>query len=156
MKMTLVEVGVLILSACSLSVNGFTTSKSFTPARFSATKALFGVEGRQFGSSSVVALNLAAGEENSSDVIELIDEEMSVKNAQKTEKEANGSAVNSPFLSQQNELAEGVLNPDMTDAKQARVILYLIISLLPVLALIPLMMGSRDFIPPESLPPVSM
>lgn len=42
------------------------------------------------------------------------------------------------------------------DPKQTRVILYIIISLLPVLFLVPLMLGDREFLPVESLPPVSM
>jgi hypothetical protein len=61
-----------------------------------------------------------------------------------------------PFFSQGEELAEGVLNPDFSDPKQTRVILYIIISLVPVLFLIPLMIGSRDFLPPDALPPIEM
>mmetsp|Transcript_4576 Transcript_4576/g.4341 ORF Transcript_4576/g.4341 Transcript_4576/m.4341 type:complete len:178 (-) Transcript_4576:57-590(-) len=52
-----------------------------------------------------------------------------------------------PFLSQGGELAEGVLSPDLSDPKQTRVILYIILSLIPVLFLVPLMLGSRDLIP---------
>lgn len=58
-----------------------------------------------------------------------------------------------PFLSQ-GEIAEGALNPDLSDPKQARVIIYIILSLVPVLFLIPLILGNRDFIPMDSLPPV--
>jgi len=61
-----------------------------------------------------------------------------------------------PFLSQGTELAEDVLNPDLSDPKQSRVILYIILSLVPVLFLIPLMIGSRDLIPLDALPPVEM
>jgi hypothetical protein len=57
-----------------------------------------------------------------------------------------------PFLSQ-GEIDSDALNPDLSDPKQARVILYIILSLLPVLFLIPLMLGSRDLIP---LDPVQM
>ena len=60
-----------------------------------------------------------------------------------------------PFLSQ-GEIAPGVLNPDLADPQQMRVIIYIILSLLPVLFLIPLMLGSRDLIPMDALPPVSM
>jgi hypothetical protein len=60
-----------------------------------------------------------------------------------------------PFLSQ-GELAEGVLNPDFSDPKQTRVIIYVIISLVPVLFLIPLMLGSRELIPLDALPPVEL
>ena len=60
-----------------------------------------------------------------------------------------------PFLSQGDILPES-LNPDLSDPKQTRVIIYIILSLLPVLFLIPFMLGSRDLIPLEDLPPVQM
>ena len=60
-----------------------------------------------------------------------------------------------PFLSQ-GEISQGALNPDLSDPKQARVIIYIILSLLPVLFLIPLILGNRDFIPMDELPPVVM
>jgi len=62
-----------------------------------------------------------------------------------------------PFLSQ-GELSDdpNLLNPDFTDPKQTRVIIYIILTLVPVLFLIPLMIGSRDLIPLEALPPVEL
>jgi hypothetical protein len=60
-----------------------------------------------------------------------------------------------PFLSQ-GDIDIDALNPDLTDPKQARVIIYILISLLPVLFLIPLMLGSRDLIPLDAFPPVEM
>ena len=60
-----------------------------------------------------------------------------------------------PFLSQ-GEISEDALNPDLSDPKQTRVIIYIILSLIPVLFLIPLMLGSRDLIPVEMLPPVDL
>ena len=66
-----------------------------------------------------------------------------------TEKQA------APFLSQ-GEVAEDALEMDLSDPKQARVILYIILSLIPVLFLIPLMLGSRDLIPLDSIPPVQL
>mmetsp|Transcript_32836 Transcript_32836/g.46649 ORF Transcript_32836/g.46649 Transcript_32836/m.46649 type:complete len:145 (+) Transcript_32836:109-543(+) len=60
-----------------------------------------------------------------------------------------------PFLSQ-GEIADDVLNPDLSNPKQTRVIIYIILSLIPVLFLIPLMLGSRDLIPADMLPPVEM
>jgi hypothetical protein len=60
-----------------------------------------------------------------------------------------------PFLSQ-GDIAEEVLQVDLNDPKQTRVIIYIILSLVPVLFLIPLMLGSRDLIPLDALPPVSM
>ena len=68
---------------------------------------------------------------------------------------APSSSPAAPFLSQ-GELAEDVLNPDLSDPKQTRVIIYIIISLIPVLFLVPLMLGSRDLIPLDALPPVEL
>jgi hypothetical protein len=44
----------------------------------------------------------------------------------------------------------------LSDPKQARVIVYIVLSLLPVLFLIPFMLGSRDLIPLDDLPPVQL
>lgn len=59
------------------------------------------------------------------------------------------------FLSQ-GDIDPETLNPDLSDPKQARVILYIILSLIPVLFLIPLMLGTRDLIPLDDLPPVQL
>jgi hypothetical protein len=82
-------------------------------------------------------------------VVELVDED------EEEEKTVNGGTAPAPFLSQ-GEILEEALNPDLSDPKQARVIIYIILSLVPVLFLIPLMLGSRDFIPLDALPPVEM
>lgn len=63
--------------------------------------------------------------------------------------------VVAPFLSQ-GDIAEEVLKVDLNDPKQTRVIIYIILSLVPVLFLIPLMLGSRDLIPVGALPPVTL
>ena len=62
-----------------------------------------------------------------------------------------------PFLSQ-GELSSdpNLLNPDFSDDKQNRVILYIILTLVPILFLVPLMIGSRDLIPLDVLPPVEL
>ena len=60
-----------------------------------------------------------------------------------------------PFLSQ-GEIDPQTLNPDLSDPKQARVIIYIILSLVPVLFLIPLMIGSRDLIPLDAVSPVQL
>jgi len=62
-----------------------------------------------------------------------------------------------PFLSQ-GELSDdpNLLSPDFKDAKQTRVIIYIILTLVPILFLVPLMIGSRDLIPLDALPPVEM
>jgi hypothetical protein len=80
-------------------------------------------------------------------VVELTDEE--------EERQAPPISAAAPFLSQGEILRES-LNPDLSDPKQTRVIIYIIISLIPVLFLIPLMLGSRDLIPLEALPPVDL
>jgi hypothetical protein len=81
-------------------------------------------------------------------VVELVDEEEETK-------APPVSAAGAPFLSQ-GEILQESLNPDLSDPKQTRVIIYIIISLIPVLFLIPLMLGSRDLIPLEALPPVDL
>ena len=88
-------------------------------------------------------LSLRAADERETGVVELVDD------VDRTEKFV------APFLSQ-GEISEGVLNPDLSDPKQARVIIYIILSLVPVLFLIPLILGNRDFIPMDALPPVIM
>lgn len=80
-------------------------------------------------------------------VVELADEE--------EETQAPPVSAVAPFLSQ-GEILQESLNPDLSDPKQTRVIIYIIISLIPVLFLIPLMLGSRDLIPLEALPPVDL
>lgn len=62
-----------------------------------------------------------------------------------------------PFLSQ-GEMSDdpNLLSPDFSDAKQTRVIIYIILTLVPILFLVPLMIGSRDLIPLDMLPPVEM
>ena len=82
-------------------------------------------------------------EEKIDGVVELSDEEET-----STPKQAVA-----PFMSQ-GEIAKEEM--DLSDPKQARVMFYIILSLLPVLFLIPLMLGSRDLIPPEMLPPVEL
>jgi hypothetical protein len=82
-------------------------------------------------------------------VVELGSEEEEVDTSPKQEKSP------APFLSQ-GDIDPKALNPDLSDPKQTRVIIYILISLIPVLFLIPLMLGSRDLIPLDSLPPVEL
>lgn len=83
-------------------------------------------------------------EEKIDGVVELSDEE---------EETTTPKQAVAPFMSQ-GEIAKEEM--DLSDPKQARVMFYIILSLLPVLFLIPLMLGSRDLIPPEMLPPVEL
>ena len=100
---------------------------------------------------------MSDGNNRDDGVIELVDVDEKAETAVNGEEKKE--AVVAPFLSQ-GEIAEDVLNPDLSDPKQTRVIIYIILSLLPVLFLIPLMLGSREFlpaiIPMEDLPPVQL
>jgi len=69
--------------------------------------------------------------------------------------EENDNKQVAPFLSQ-GDVSDDALKADLSDPKQVRVIIYIILSLIPVLFLIPLMLGSRDLIPMDALPPVEM
>ena len=85
------------------------------------------------------------------------DEIITTESSSSSSSSSDESAVAAPFLSQ-GELSDdpNLLNPDFTDPKQTRVIIYIILTLVPVLFLIPLMIGSRDLIPLDALPPVEM
>jgi hypothetical protein len=86
---------------------------------------------------------------DSNQVLELADEEASSTTSTSEQK------VVAPFLSQ-GEISQDAMEMDWKDPKQARVMFYIILSLLPVLFLIPLMLGSRELIPQDLLPPVEM
>ena len=87
-------------------------------------------------------------EEKTDGVVELADDD------EETTSTESDKAV-APFLSQ-GEISEEAMAMDLSDPKQARVIFYIILSLLPVLFLVPLMLGSREMIPAEMLPPVEI
>lgn len=102
--------------------------------------------------------------ENSKDdgVIELVDDDDETTtegSSTVTASEESKDAAVAPFLSQ-GEIQEETLKVDLSNPKQTRVIIYIILSLLPVLFLIPLMLGSREFlpaiIPMDELPPVQI
>ena len=69
--------------------------------------------------------------------------------------EAENKGPQGPLFISQGELDPDALNPDLTNAKQTRVLIYTILSILPVLFLIPFML-SREFIPADVMPPVEM
>ena len=95
----------------------------------------------------------AADDDENSGVVELGDAPEEAATA--TTQDDIPKAVSGPLFISQGEIDPDTLNPDFSDAKQTRVILYTILSLLPVLFLIPFMLG-RDFIPTDQLPPVEM
>lgn len=87
-------------------------------------------------------------------IVELIDEDDDENAEVKKVVSPSSSSTAAPFLSQ-GEIQKEAL--ELTnDPKQTRVIIYIIISLVPVLFLVPLMLGSRDLIPLDALPPVNL
>mmetsp|Transcript_28702 Transcript_28702/g.37522 ORF Transcript_28702/g.37522 Transcript_28702/m.37522 type:complete len:120 (+) Transcript_28702:3-362(+) len=100
-------------------------------------------------------LRMSSSPNNDDGVVELADDD-EIESVRQEAKDSSSTSVAAPFLSQGNELAEDVLNPDLSDPKQTRVIIYIIISLIPVLFLVPLMLGSRDLIPLDAVPPVEL
>merc|ERR1712151_12445 len=104
---------------------------------------------RSFSSSQFIDIHLKMSvEPKQTEVVELLGGE------KKDDIPAEEEKMVAPFISQ-GELADDVLNPDFSDPKQTRVIIYTVISLLPVLLLIPLML-SRELIPLDNLPPVEL
>lgn len=87
-------------------------------------------------------------------VVELADDDTEEAPTEAKADETKAVAT-APFLSQ-GEISEEAMEVDWSDPKQQRVMFYIILSLLPVLFLIPLMLGSRDLIPADVLPPVEL
>uniref|UniRef100_A0A7S2XRN6 Uncharacterized protein n=1 Tax=Attheya septentrionalis TaxID=420275 RepID=A0A7S2XRN6_9STRA len=135
-------------SSVALS-SSFNTNAKAGPWDIGAKTGVAPISRQMHGTAGRAVVLLRAEEENDSTaggVVELIDDENEVEEMKQT----------APFLSQGNEIAEGVLNPDLSDPKQTRVIIYIILSLIPVLFLVPLMLGSRDLIPLDAIPPVQL
>lgn len=88
-------------------------------------------------------------------VLELADDETEEQEASESKSEDSTAVAAAPFLSQ-GDISEEAMTMDWSDPKQQRVMFYIVLSLLPVLFLIPFMLGSRDFIPPDALPPVQL
>lgn len=106
---------------------------------------------------SLLQLQKMSTNDNQNDgVVELADDDDDEQDTQQKQDEANvaTSTTAAPFLSQ-GEIEKEALELS-NDPKQTRVIIYIIISLVPVLFLIPLMLGSRDLIPLDGLPPVEL
>ena len=103
-------------------------------------------------------LHMAEGTNGENQVVELVDdniEEQSNEIATTNEPKEEGTSAVAPFLSQ-GEISEEVMEMNWNDPKQTRVIFYIILSLIPVVFLLPLMLGSRDLIPLDALPPVPL
>ena len=126
---------------------GFTplTSKVARTRQTSSTFRTLSAEKEETPSSS-----------SSSGVVELgDDDDTNDKQGETAKSDSLPKAVSGPLFISQGEVDPDTLNPDFSDAKQTRVIIYTILSLLPVLFLIPFMLG-RDFIPVDQLPPVEL
>ena len=126
-----------------------TTPISAFSTTLSITSPLKSFHVQQSYNRHLHTLASSPNDDNNLGVIDLTDDD---------EEEAKSSpAPAAPFLSQ-GELSDdpNLLSPDLSDAKQTRVIIYIILTLLPVLFLVPLMIGSRDLIPLDALPPVEM
>jgi hypothetical protein len=97
---------------------------------------------------------LFMADNNDGQVVELADDD-EITTAVEELQSAPEAKVVAPFLSQ-GEISEEAMEMDWSDPKQQRVMFYIILSLIPVLFLIPLMLGSRDLIPIDALPPVEL
>ena len=126
----------IVTSLLALSVFGLST-RAFTPLSTTTrrTHLMRSAEEEPKSSGGVVELGEEPNEEQA--------------------KEGMPKAVTGPLFISQGEIDPDTLNPDFSDSKQTRVVIYTILSLLPVLFLIPFMLG-RDFIPADQLPPVEM
>lgn len=128
------------------------TSYAFTTPN-SAISRPFQFETRSLSDQNCGPLFMADTEAENK-VVELIDDETDGDKSSESKSE-DATAVAAPFLSQ-GEISEEAMEMDWNDPKQQRVMFYIILSLLPVLFLIPLMLGSRDLIPADVLPPVEL
>lgn len=137
---------VLILAAAQ-----FSSTAAFAPVSSSVCN-----NPRQLRQSIILQ---ATPDDKNVGVIDLTDDDDDDNSVMITAEASSASSEQAaaPFLSQ-GELSDdpNLLNPDFTDPKQTRVIIYIILTLVPVLFLIPLMIGSRDLIPLDALPPVEM
>mmetsp|Transcript_18494 Transcript_18494/g.38503 ORF Transcript_18494/g.38503 Transcript_18494/m.38503 type:complete len:158 (-) Transcript_18494:102-575(-) len=100
---------------------------------------------------------LASPDDNKYGIIDLTDDDEDELPTASSSVESDSKSMAAPFLSQ-GELSDdpNLLNPDFNDPKQTRVIIYIILTLVPILFLVPLMIGSRDLIPLDALPPVEL
>ena len=136
---------VVLLSLVAFSVRGFSIPK---PKVSLPTNADVRQSVRLLASPETDETRTKA---EGSGVVELTDDE----DGESLIKNEDGVTPSGPLFISQGELDPEALNPDFSDAKQTRVLIYIILSLLPVLFLIPFML-SREFIPQDMMPPVDM
>lgn len=162
-------VAVALMAVAVVAISATPTSALFIPLTASSSLARFYTTTNIATSVSLRqrlgVLDMAAeGNDDSSSslsqgVVELADndddEEETVPGSSSSSSSSSTTGAVAPFLSQ-GEISEEAMEMDWKDPKQARVMFYIILSLIPVLFLIPLMLGSRDLIPIDALPPVEM
>ena len=147
---------VLCCILCCILQHSLVASFSPLTSQFDGSKGMQRGHRLRYGSDGqsvnrfLSTVHMTVGQDNDKSVVELITEDSKPARMEST-KISNAA----PFMSQ-GEISKEALNPDFSDPRQTRAVIYTVISLLPVLFLIPLMIGSRDFIPPDSLPPVQM
>ena len=149
------QISILLLATIFVVLDAFTIPISPMSPSFGVQKK----NQRQFQKTlNFLSQKMSTTDENEegtgSGVVELMDEDDDDK-IESSGADNVPATPFAPFLSQ-GEISEEALNPDLSDPKQTRVIIYIILSLIPVLFLIPLMLGSRDLIPLDALPPVEM
>lgn len=140
-----------------------TVSNAFAPANNKITKSKINTflshqMKISFSPHHTLSMTSSPNNDNLSGVIDLTDEdeEDSPPTILATNTPTKKQVI-APFLSQ-GELSDdpNLLSPDFKDTKQTRVIIYIILTLVPILFLVPLMIGSRDLIPLDALPPVEL
>ena len=152
---TLLVVLVCWMNSCSVSdAFGVTT----TMARPRSTSNAFSTTAAFTRKPSI--LQMSSDDKKSDDgVIELATDDEESTESKPSEGDENKEVAPAPFLSQ-GDISDEAMNLDLKDPKQTRVIIYIILSLLPVLFLIPLML-SREFLPAvmnlgDEMPPVQI
>lgn len=131
---------------CTLFLAFLATSSSFQIPTLVKSPGSISADRRSFSTTKL-------WDDKTDGVVELADEEEETAAAPDASSSVDAKKSVAPFLSQ-GEISEEPM--DLSDPKQARVMFYIILSLLPVLFLIPLMLGSREMIPAEMLPPVDL
>lgn len=149
-KLAFASLAVLFVQALVITERAAVTSAFAPVATTSPLKSLHAASHNNRHPHSPTPLYSSPEDNNNMGVIDLTDDDEDVP-------ETTQAAPAAPFLSQ-GEMSDdpNLLSPDFTDAKQTRVIIYIILTLVPILFLVPLMIGSRDLIPLDALPPVEM
>ena len=146
-----VHLGLLVISCVVFSANAFVPCGTTSYIKTNSISSICSRKSPLYRQRETSLFNSLQNEEVTQ-VVELTDDDGDVVDGSQNEEQQ--SAVSAPFLSQGEILEESLQFSN--DPQQTRVIIYIIISLIPVLFLIPLMLGSRDLIPLDALPPVDV